>query len=208
MCFSQRVSWGAFIFGIISSIALLLWATTKNWIELQLIALWLIFVVTIQFFEALAWMGYNKIGAYGILTFIPIQPIVLALLLLLIPNIPIQFKVITIVLISIYLIYLIDGMNSIPRFDSLTTTENCSHLVQTYWNNLPLKGFPYMLMMFIVPLLLLPTKMALTLITLEIITLSSAYLVYPCSVGSLWCLFAVFAPIITLLLAYANVITP
>lgn len=205
MCFNKEVSWGAFIFGEITAIALLLYATQKNWLELQLIALWFMFIITIQFFEALAWMGHDKIGAYGVLTFIPFQPILLTLLFILVPTISIHIKVVAIVLISIYIMTLIFNFNKIPKFNSLTTTDDCNHLVQSYWDHMPFVSYFYLFLMFIVPIIFFSPKLAITIVFLEVVTLLTSYYIYPCSIGSLWCLFAILAPLVLLIFANAKV---
>jgi hypothetical protein len=206
MCFNKEVSWGAFVFGEITAIALLLYATQKNWLELQIIALWFMFIVTVQFFEALAWMGYDKLGAYGVLTFIPFQPILLALLFILVPTISIEIKVIAIVLISIYIMTLLLNFNSIPKFDSLSTTSECNHLVQSYWGNMQFGSIFYLFLMFIIPILFLSPKLAISVVLLEILTFATSFYFYPCSVAGLWCFFAVSAPILLLIFANAGFI--
>lgn len=192
MCYSEPVSWTAFIIGTIVNILLIL--TFKHIPIVVALALFFQFVVMVQLFEALAWRGYESIGANGILILTSLQPIVLGLLVLYINDNEIV-RLILGTLIVFYMIWLVYSLNNSPEFNSLKKGE-CGHLDYSFWRNIG--SLPYFLLLFIVILCIVPSDIALIVLITVMATLFLSQFIYTCNTEtpSLWCLFSVITPII------------
>ena len=79
MCFNEPISWIAFGIGMSAIVATLILSSDPIIIGLSVA---FISVVLVQFFEAMAWKGYDKMGANGILALTLLQPVIFAMILL------------------------------------------------------------------------------------------------------------------------------
>jgi len=204
MCFSEKISWIAFFIGMIATFILLLFSIEANNLYITLIALGFFSVVMVQFFEALLWRGYEKIGSYGIIISTIMQPIIFGLLLLY-PTNDIWKKALIGVLLVFYIVYILYSLFSNDKSNIINPNSECNnHLYYKPWSNFPFGGAPYLIMLFLIFALLLPFEISSIVITLLIITLMLSVLVYPCAVGSLWCFFAISVPIILIIYLIFN----
>lgn len=193
MCYNETVSWSSFFIGTMFNLLLLV-----NFIHMPIIvalAIFLQFVVMVQFFEAIAWRGDKKIGADFILILTTLQPVVLALLLFCVPGTNYWGKVILSVIVVIYLMWLVYSLNNSPNFKSLEPGE-CSHLDYSFWKNIG--SLPYFILAFFAILLIQPTDVAIVVLITLLTTLFLSSFLYTCKneTPSLWCLFSVVTPIV------------
>lgn len=198
MCYNEPVSWGAFIIGTMANIAMIYLAIENNLLPLIVFGLAFEAVIIVQLFEALAWRGYEKVGANGVLVATIMQPIIIGLALLYLPNDSWRKVVIGITLIA-YTIYIVLSLNNRPNFTEFEDNPRCPHLVYSFWDYFPMKTFPYLAAMLLIFLLLLTTPLREITLGFLIFTLALSGLLYPCAVGSLWCLFSAGLPIILIL---------
>lgn len=204
MCFSERVSWGAFFIGMITTFVLLLFSIETNNLYLTLIALGFFSVVMVQFFEALLWKGHTKIGSYGIIIATIMQPIIFGLLLLY-PTNDLWKKALIGTLLIFYIIYILYSLFSNEKSNIINPNSECNnHLDYKPWSNFPFGGAPYLIMLILIFALLLPFELSSIVITLLIITLMLSILIYPCAVGSLWCFSAISLPVILIIYLLMN----
>lgn len=205
MCWNEQVSWGTFIVGTIFNI-LIAWYFDESIITL-LCALFQ-WVIMMQFFEAIAWRNQpskqganpclNKFAAVGGLIFNLTQPIILALGLILFTTVSMVNKVIAMCIVFLYICWIILALNSTKEFDHLTPSEGCRHLDLYWWHSVPYGAIPYIITLFSVILLLIqPVDLAWFEAVYIALTLILSAWLYSCGTGSVWCFFAVGAPIFT-----------
>jgi hypothetical protein len=204
MCFNETVSWAAFFIGSIFNILLVTLAIKYQSLHLIALSIALQFVIIIQFFEAMVWRGNEKFGTYGVLLFTILQPLIFGLLLLYPENA--QWKKLLIgVLVVFYMAYIVLSLNERSGYDQLkrkTCTDGNNHLVYNFWNEFPMRSVPYLITLFLILLLLLPSPINYIASLIFVVTLATSFLVYPCAPASIWCLFAVSTPIILSIMVY------
>jgi hypothetical protein len=201
MCYNEPISWVAFIIATVANIAVVYLGIANN--ILPIIAFGFAFqaVIMVQFFEALAWRGYDTLGANGVLLFTILQPVIIALALMYLPNDSWRKIIISVVIIA-YLMYVVLSLNNAPKFDDLSESTDCPHLVYSYWSNYPMLSIPYLLSILLVLCLLLTTPLREIVVGYLALTLILSITLYPCAPGSLWCLSATGLPIILILILW------
>ena len=159
-------------------------------------------VLLMQVFDAIAWKNQNcnkinkevaKLAYVANIT----QPIIIFMSSILISKVSINFKLISIMVISLYIIQLFYQSPNV-EFKCLTPKKKCKHLNYYWWNNINATG--YMITLFSMCLFLC-RPLALSIINLIyiIITLIISSTIYTCGVASMWCWFSAFAPLINII---------
>lgn len=200
MCYNFEVSITAFVVASVFNLILLI-----MYIHIPivvLLAIFMQFVVMVQLFEAFTWMGYDELGANGILILTTLQPVVLLLLMLCFLKIDLFDKGVIIVAITSYLVWLIYSLNNNPSFESLQANE-CGRLDYSFWKKIG--STPYFTLFLIALLILYPADISLLFAGTLAFTLLLSVMVYSCGgAPSLWCLFSVITPVV--LFVYLKVI--
>ena len=196
MCFSKEVSLGTFIIGAIGS-ALVYSINTK--ID-KILAIFFFYIILMQLVEFILWNNLtcniiNKITTFTAIILNATQPIVLAMLVLYNYKLPNQTSLIiyTILYSLMMLIYNL-------QTTSLCTLKNKFNHLEWKWNNLFLYWLVYGIYILYLSyiILSLPFNWNITLLLLIVLPyLLSIYVYFGTNnIGSLWCFFAVFIPII------------
>lgn len=206
MCWNKETSFITLIVGTLFNIILILAYPTK---EVKIIAFMWQFVLLMQLFEGLSWISkeneYKKLSDFSTKSAFfsnILQPVAVCIGALMLAK-TIGLKVILSILIVSYIIYCIIIFKNFNFTKPLYyNSEKCKHLSLYWWNDEKYKKtlFTFYLILVIFGYLSLPTKSLGILLILYIIsTLLLSKNLYPCSTGSLWCWFAAFAPIYTLI---------
>ncbi len=208
MCWDKQTSIITFVLGTAVNIFNIFYFRTTVITLLSIIWEW---ILLMQLFEAIAWDSQpgpggssnncskqNKLAANGALIANVTQPILLALALIAFTPVPLQNKVIAMTAIFAYICWLVYAMNQTQPFTCLKKGEDCDNLNYSWWAKFPGTAWIYMAIIPAVFLLLL-RPMDLAWAAVIFIALSSAisYQFYGCGIGSVWCWFAAFAPVLT-----------
>jgi len=196
MCFSKEVSLGTFIIGAIGS-ALVYSFNTK--ID-KILAIFFFYIILIQLMEFILWNNLKCNTINKITTFIAIilnatLPVVLALLLLYNYKLPNQTSVIifTILYSIMMLIYNL-------QTKELCTLKNQFNHLEWGWHFLNMYVFVYLIYVLYLAYIILsiPFNWNITLLLLVIIPYLISIYIYlgTGAIGSVWCVFAAFFPII------------
>jgi hypothetical protein len=205
MCWNETVSWITFGLGTLFNIIVAYYFQEPIITVICILWEW---IILIQLFEAIAWRNQptnpdsipdnNRLAAIGIMIDTITQPIILALGLICFTEVPKINKILALIVVFIYICWAIYAVNEAPKVTHLTLTEGCNHLDYTWWGQYPLTCIPYLIALFLIIFLLLrPVDLAWFIAIYLIITLTVSSLIYKCGSSSLWCWFAVFAPIAT-----------
>jgi hypothetical protein len=200
MCFSKEVSLFTFIFGVFSG--LLCYST--NLPDYKIIGIFFAFISLMQGIEYLLWShqlcdNYNKFLSYMGMLLNHLQPLVLLLLIYFYSRDNFnKYKSILLLLISIYLILIIIYSY---KFKNECTIKNQNNNLYWKWNDMDNKFIVYLV--FLICLIsfgfVFPNKnigIAFSVYTL-LTYLVSFFIYYNTKViGSMWCFFAVFAPML------------
>ena len=159
-------------------------------------------VLLMQVFDAIAWKTQNcnktnqQVAKLAYIANI-MQPIVVFMSSILITKVSMNFKLISTMVISLYMIQVLYQSPNI-EFNCLTPKKDCKHLNYNWWDNINPIG--YMIALF-TTLLLIYRPFTLSMINLIyiIITLIISSTVYKCGTASMWCWFAAFAPLINII---------
>jgi hypothetical protein len=204
MCFSETVSWITFGLGTFFNILVALYFKEPIITVLCVLWQWIIFI---QLFEAIAWRNQptdgtipvaNQFAAIAVMIDTITQPIILALGLICFTEVPKVNKILALVVIFVYICWALYAVNVSPKVTQLTLTEGCTHLDYSWWRFYPLGGVPYLIALFLIIFLLLrPIDLAYFIAIYLIITLVVSFFIYNCGSSSMWCWFAVMAPVFT-----------
>jgi hypothetical protein len=197
MCWNEKVSWTTFIFGSIINIFNILYFKTKTIIQISIVIQWLLLM---QLFEALAWRDQNcgllnKTATKGALIANLTQPLLVYLVFVNNSNNS-NNKILATSIITLYIIYILYKLKTTKtNYNCLTTSEKCKHLDLSWWSDI--NGFIYCIALFSMILLLIkPFNLAIIIALYIAIALIASIMFYGCSVGSIWCWFVSFAPLL------------
>lgn len=205
MCWNKETSFITLIIGTLFNIILVLSYPTK---EVRIIAFLWQFVLFMQLFEGLSWVSkendnknLSDFSTKSAFFSNILQPVAVCIGALIIAK-SIGLRVLLSILIVSYITYCIIIFKNINLTKPLYyNSEKCKHLTLYWWDD---KNYKNILIMFYLTLVIIgylcfPTKSLGVLLILYIIsTLLLSRNLYPCSTGSLWCWFAAFAPVYTL----------
>ena len=203
MCFSPLASLSTFIIGIIGAILCISLGTPTD----KLVGYFFGFVSSMQGIEFALWENQdcntiNKIISVLGMVLNHLQPIVLSILILLLNNdLSHTTKQIIIISTIIYAITITAYSIQFASDDGCTIKNEYNHL-EWDWNGMKYRNIAYMLFLFmLVMLFYIGTPDKKSGILLSIISLVSyliSFFIYKDkkAVGSLWCLFASFTPIL------------
>ena len=196
MCFSKEISLVTFIIGAIGS-ALVYSLNTK--ID-KILAIFFFYVILMQLVEYILWNNLtcniiNKITTFTAIILNSTQPILLAMLVLYNYKLPNQTSLIiyTILYSLMMIIYNL-------QTKTLCTLKNKFNHLEWKWNNLFLYWLVYGIYIFYLSYILLSIPFNWNIILLLLIVLPYVLSIYVYfgtnNIGSLWCFFAAFIPII------------
>lgn len=210
MCWSEQVSWLSFIIGS----AINMWVASRDWgvqrskiLALCLLWQWVLFV---QVAEAYIWRGNTtsndnlvRVASMSQYLLILTQPIILGLAFLAIgaPEAPYENKILAGSLLGAYVVWCLYSVWKVP--DMSLTRPGCAekHLEMTWWNKIPGGAIPYLVAIAAVVMLLIrPMNVMWWCLAFVFGTLLASSLFYSCGTGSMWCWFAVSAPLVTWLI--------
>jgi len=197
MCWNEPVSWTTFILGTLFNIFNICYFRDTTLTLISILIQWLLLM---QFFEALAWRDQNcgSLNAFatnGALVANLTQPIVVCMSFLMFTKVPQHYKLLALGITFLYISYILYKLNNRPPYTCLKPTEQCTHLDLVWWRDM--SGLFYCMTLFSVMLLLIrPFRLSLFVTGYIASTLVISLLFYSCSVGSMWCWFTSFAPII------------
>ena len=173
------------------------------------------YVLLMQLFEAVAWMNQpgngktcnnaNKYAAKGAYLANVTQPIVFAVIMFAMQghkgndesHLDQTTKIIAACVLMGYTLWLLYATNKAPEVDCLKPETECGNLTFTWWQHFEGNAMVYMVALISLILLMVkPFKFAAMQLSYIVATfLISAYF-YSCGVGSVWCWFAAFAPLL------------
>lgn len=201
MCFSSSMSLFAFITGIIGCILVYSLGGPSN----KILALFIGFVAFMQFIEYLLWNhqkcdNYNKLISKIGMWLNHLQPIVLGLLVIIFnPTIP--YFIISIIIL-LYLCVIIPyslQYKDIGKLECTIKNLKTDHL-KWVWNYLHHHGLVYALFLLafvLISLYGLPNKeLGIYAAIVAVLTFFSSAFIYKNHVGSMWCFYTVFIPIL------------
>ena len=203
MCFSPLASVSTFLIGIIGAILCLTLGTPTD----NLVGLFFGFVSSMQGIEFALWNNLdcneiNKIISVLGMVLNHLQPIVLSILILLLnKNLSVTTKKIIILSTIIYAIVITIYSYQFALEDECTIKNEHKHL-EWKWNGMKYRASVYILFLFMLIMLFYigtpDKKSGIILSGLSLISYLISYFIYKDQkvVGSLWCLFASFTPII------------
>jgi hypothetical protein len=207
MCFSPLASLSTFLIGIIGAILCLTLGTPTD----KLVGLFFGFVSSMQGIEFALWKNQtcndmNKIISILGMVFNHLQPIVLSILILLLNhNLSTITKQIIILSTIIYAIvitaYSLQFISNDKSYDGCTIKNEYNHL-EWDWNGMKYRTLSYMLFLFMLVFLFYvgtpDKKSGIILSAISLISYLISYFIYKDKkvVGSLWCLFASFTPVL------------
>lgn len=222
MCWNEPVSWITFILGSLFNF-LVAWYFQE--IIITVICILWEWVILMQFFEAIAWRTQpnnmsqgnqpnnipqgnqpttipqgNRFAGIGAMIANITQPIILGLGLICFTEVSVINKVVAMMVVFAYICWMIYALNESPHVNYLIPEHACHHLDYTWWNSFPLTSVPYMLALIsLIFLLLRPIDLAWFEVLYIMVTVMISLLFYSCSnsMGSIWCWFAVAAPLAT-----------
>ena len=196
MCFSKEVSLGTFIIGAIGA-TLLYSLNTK--ID-KILGIFFFYVILMQLLEFILWNNLtcntiNKITTITSIVLNETQPIILALLLLYNYNLPNKKHIILFTIIYSIIMILYDLQTK-----TLCTLKNQFNHLEWGWHFLNMYVFVYLIYVLYLAYIILsiPFNWNITLLLLVIIPYLISIYIYlgTGAIGSVWCVFAAFFPII------------
>jgi hypothetical protein len=205
MCWNKETSFITLLIGTLFNIILVLCYPKK---EIIAIALLWEFVLLMQLFEGLSWISketkdknLSDFSTKSAFFSNILQPVVVCIAALVLTK-NIKLRIFLLTLIISYITYCVIKFKNF-NFDKplYYDTDNCKHLRLYWWDfDNSNKLFIFYMILLILGFLSFPTKSLAVLTILYIVaTLLLSRNLYPCSTGSLWCWFAAFAPIYTII---------
>jgi len=201
MCWNKNISFLTLLIGTVFTI--LLWTTYTDPYVRVIACIWQ-FVLCMQLFEGLSWIskeehntGLSEFSTKGAFIFNILQPIVVALLCILVSD----SSLVKYTLSALLVIYLTFVLSSPQSLDApLYENDTCRHLQLYWWSHFSSWVFIfYMIILIVSCLSLKPLRLGIVQLSYIIITLILSSWLYPCTYGSIWCWFAAFAPLGTFL---------
>ena len=202
MCFSPEVSLGTFIIGIVGALLAFSLGTVTD----KIVGLFFGFVSCMQGIELALWKNQtcntvNKnISLLGMI-FNHLQPVVLAILIVLL-NKDLSESSRKIIIISTIIYSIMIAIYSIQFKDTKCTIKNEYKHLEWEWNSMKYRGLVYVVFLFMLVFLFYigtpDKKSGIVLSVISLISYLISYFIYKDQkvVGSLWCLFASFTPIL------------
>jgi hypothetical protein len=196
MCWNEPVSWIVFFVGTLFNIYLIWKIKTPVSIVIAISWQW---VLLMQLFDALLWRdqncgSLNKFATKSAYIANITQPIVVFLTLIVISKAAIKFKIMSCVVVLIYIIYMIQARPGIGKLDCVK--EKGGHLNYFWWDKMKFGGILYTVALVLIMLLLLrPTNLSIFEVSYVLITLVISITFFKYNTPSIWCWFAAFAPI-------------
>lgn len=207
MCYSSNVSIASFTIGMTFSFILF----KSNEISYKIIGVSLMFAILMQFIEFLLWNHqvcdkYNKIISISGMIFNHLTPVMVAIIILTLTKQTDYNKKIILIVTAIYLLFIIPYSMQYLLNKNLQCTVKVPGNPYLLWNWL---NMPYI---YIISFIYLLTLVILIYIGIPDVKLSSffniilvgslllSYIIYPRPyLGSLWCYFGAFLPVLTFL---------
>ena len=209
MCWNATASLTALILGtVLSLVTALVAMKQKKWSVVVLSLGWL-WVIGMQYWEYLLWTSpvssdANAFASRWAYIFNVTQVLVLGLLFLAFADshLGVWNKVSAVVILLVYACYI---MYYAPDMTTLRTTKaSCEepHLHYPWWDQMPYGGAIYLMALILLFLLIVrPLAWSVGTITLIMSLFAMSMTFYSSSVASMWCFFAVFVPVASLLFA-------
>jgi hypothetical protein len=207
MCLNAKTSIITFILGTLFNI----WNINRyrNSSVLAVSLVWE-YVLLMQVFEAFAWTNQpgkdgkcnstNTLTAKGAYLANVTQPIVLALVMFSIQGNAIETsnKIFSAVVVLLYIMWLLYSTNAAPEVKCLQPVDKCGNLAYTWWSQYPGNASVYLVTLSALILAMCkPFKFALMQLAYITVTFLGSARFYSCGLGSVWCWFAAFAPLLT-----------
>jgi len=197
MCWNEPVSWLTLAVGSGFNALNVVKYRDPLLNKITILIQWLLLM---QFFEALAWRDQkcgklNKFATNGALIANFTQPIVVFLAFMINNDyVSVYNKSVASFIILMYISYIMYSLNNSPNYSCIGPTDICSHLELVWWRKT--NGGIYVFTLFALFALLIPPRVAIFVGGYIALALIASILFYSCSVGSMWCWFVAFAPIL------------
>lgn len=209
MCWSATASLVALILGTVCSLlSAYLGARQKKW-EIVALSIGWLWVIGMQYWEYVIWTSAptsstNEWASRWAYIFNVSQVLVLGILFsaLFGHRVPVQNRILAILVMVMYTCYILYYAPTLSSFR--TTVASCTepHLHYPWWDGMPYGGLVYILSLIALFLLIVrPLAWSLGTLTVVLAFLAMSSVFYSSSVASMWCFFAVFVPILSLLFA-------
>ena len=198
MCFNEQVSFATFSIGTVLNLVLAL--VFKNRFAISMALVWQ-FVLLMQLFEGITWMGEKKkkkqlkeIGVKGSFISNVLQPVAVFLVLVTITKQKNWYLPLMGTLTILYLAYVIYVQ---PQIQIEVGNEECPHLKYVWWEKI--SGVVYVVLLSLLLALASPARMYLPQLGFVLATLVIAMSTkLSCGVASTWCFLAASAPVFTI----------
>ncbi len=209
MCFSERASIVSFFFGIIGSLLLISLGGVNN----KIIGYYFVYISFMQFIDFLLWRhqicdDYNRMISLLGMLLNHSQPIVLGMIILLFN--PIHQNIIY-TLMLLYLCVIIPySLPFVTNKNLQCTLKGKENHLLWNWNLLKYSLIMYFIYLFVVCGLfiygLTNYNIGLFVAFIAVITYVTSFFIYtPKYVGTIWCYYAVFLPILSYLIQYYKI---
>lgn len=209
MCWNATASLTALIVGTVLSLITAIVAYRQQKYYVVALAIGWLWVIGMQYWEYVLWTSApssrtNEWASRWAYIFNVTQVLVLGILFLAVTGNQVSWRnrlgaLVVMLAYACYILYYAPTMTTLR-----TTTASCEepHLHYPWWDKMPYGGVVYVVSLVLL-FLLVVRPMAWSLGTLAIILafLAMSSVFYSSSVASMWCFFAVFVPIVSLLFA-------
>lgn len=209
MCFDRKTSIIALLINIISS--LVLYFSTTN-VQLKVIALFFLFVGGMQFWDSIFWTfdestTINKCSTKAAMVWNHLEPIVLALLIVVVMGESLQTRSKVILLLYTVVIFIYSGY-AWSRLRGTTKTEESQDSLDWRWNHMEHASLVYSLFLLCLVVLFYDhftgwVKWFSIFLTVASFAFSMYKYSIKASVGRFWCYQAAFAPLLFLLVSFS-----
>jgi hypothetical protein len=200
MCFDFKTSVTTFTIGTIFNIIGIMLYKKFEYLPFAIFWQW---VLLMQVFEAIAWKTQNcnktnkEVAKLAFVVNVT-QPIILYMSFILISKVSINFKLISTMVISLYIIQTIYQSTNI-EFKCLQPKKDCKHL-DYYWLHNKLHNKVYLITALCMFLFLCrPLVLSMVNLVYLIITIIISSIIYTCGDASIWCWFSACAPLINII---------
>ena len=206
MCWDARTSWATFVIGTIFNIWNIWYYKNDTITAISLLWEW---VLLMQFFEAFAWNNQptgdekcnstNTWAAKGAYLANVTQPIMFALTMFALQSdkMSSQSKIMAAVVVFMYILWLLYATNVAPEVVCLKPADKCGNLTYTWWQQFPGNAGMYLISLALLILIMTrPIEFAMMQLAYIAVTFVGSAYFYSCGIGSVWCWFAAFAPLL------------
>lgn len=199
MCWNAKTSIISFISGTIINIGVLIYYLKhKEIVSLCVVWQW---VLCMQLAEYFIWLNQksstNIFATKSALILNILQPLILYMVIIcgLGENISIQVKILSSIIITYYISYMMIKLNEVSEYKNLTT-NNCAHLSLKWWYDIPNSGYIYFIVLsFLILLLIQPLSLSVFCVVFITISVLISMKYYSCGAASMWCWFVVPFPL-------------